>query len=714
MGKKKENPLELYTDEQREAVEKHIEKYFGEIRNVFSEKEPEYIQLNINVISPTRENPYYTLVTSGMGAHRMNVPEDLKDKHLERAELAICLPPDWNLDSDKLEYYWPLKLLSLLSRIAIEEDAWLGWGHTVDYGTSFADNTDFCAIMMIYSMFGKKSVECELPDGEKVWFYQVLPLYRKEMEFKHEYGASELIKKMTDDELTVADIDRRCVVPDNFIELIDTVEQHSSKITKKNLDILEINGANHIAAFLRWLFEHDMINDDFLDFFTEDIQQIKSGEYDIRKFLINSLGGELTTDIMTERGGNFSHFYYSFYCAPPSYPNDVDKMAEAYFGEEKYNCDEFQDEAYLFVPFNEKYIQDMYEYINHAYADFCYYEEHKKLPDEENTDDDKDEDDYVLDSYKNHAKPIDEKGLNINKINAANHIVAFLKWCIEHKLMCKSFMDFYSDFKEGIDSGELDMRKFFINNLDGELNANMFNDKGQLFCYYYYNFTAESDEPCYPEDVDRMALDYFGEEKYNCDEFQDEAYLFVPFNDDYFTAINRYIEKNFKEFLEAEEKSIIDAVCDHSWKIKDKNLDIPEKNAATHIAVFLKWCIEHNLMSDNFVKFYAKYNEEIESGSLDMRDFIITNLKGELNMTLFNEEGRAFCEYYYDFTTESDEPCYPDDVDKAVLDYFGEEKFNSEKFQNEAYLFAPFNKTFCKTLSRYISKAYRNFKKLFK
>lgn len=708
MGKKKseknssEKPLELYTAEQVKIVEEHIEKYFGEIRNVFSEKNSEYIKLNINVIPPSRKNPYYTLVTSGMGAHFMKVPSELKDKHLERAELVLCLSPDWDLNSEELEYYWPLKLLSLLSRLPIEENSWLGWGHTVNYGSPFADNTEFCGAMIIYSMFGKESVECKLSDDEKIWFYQVLPLYRNEMNFKHKYGASALIRKFTDKQLTVADIERPCLVPENFMELIDSVEDHSRKIKEKNLDILEINGANHISAFLRWFLEHDMLNDDFLEFFEEDIELIKSEKYDIRKFLINSLGGELTTDILKDEGRDFAHFYYSFYCEPPSYPNDVDKMAEEYFGTERYKSDEFSDEAYLFVPFDKDYISAMYKYIDHAYSDFYYFKEHKKLPDEE-TDD---EDNYILDCYENHAKPIDEKGLKISKINAVNHIVAFLKWCIKHELMCEDFMGFYSEFQEDIESGKLDMREFFTDNLDGELNANMFNEKGQLFCYYYYDFTAESDEPCYPEDVDRMALDYFGEDKYNSDEFQDEAYLFVPFNDDYFTAINRYIEKNFEEFLEAEKNSIIDAVCDRSWKIEDKNLDIPEKNCATHMAVFLKWCIEHNLMSDNFVKFYADYREKIEDNSLDMRDFIITNLKGEMNTIFFNAEGRAFCEYYYEE--------YYDDVDKAVLDYFGEDKFHSEKYQNEAYLFVPFNKTFFKILSRYINKAYRNFKKLFK
>ena len=43
------------------------------------------------------EHDYYTLVTMGMGAHRMNVPEELAEYKLERAELAIALPKDWKL-----------------------------------------------------------------------------------------------------------------------------------------------------------------------------------------------------------------------------------------------------------------------------------------------------------------------------------------------------------------------------------------------------------------------------------------------------------------------------------------------------------------------------------------------------------------------------------------------------------------------------------------
>ena len=53
------------------------------------------IRDSICIVPPTEERDYYTLVTMGMGAHRMNVPEELAEYKLERAELAIALPADY-------------------------------------------------------------------------------------------------------------------------------------------------------------------------------------------------------------------------------------------------------------------------------------------------------------------------------------------------------------------------------------------------------------------------------------------------------------------------------------------------------------------------------------------------------------------------------------------------------------------------------------------
>ena len=58
------NP-EVYTEEEMEAVEGHIEEYFGEFENVFHEIVSPDIHVDICVVPPTEERDYYTLVTMG-------------------------------------------------------------------------------------------------------------------------------------------------------------------------------------------------------------------------------------------------------------------------------------------------------------------------------------------------------------------------------------------------------------------------------------------------------------------------------------------------------------------------------------------------------------------------------------------------------------------------------------------------------------------------
>ena len=141
---------EVYTEEEMEAVEGHIQQYFGKVENVFHELVSPDIHVDICMVPPTEERDYCTLVTMGMGAHRMNVPEELVEYKLERAELAIALPADWKLDQESMKdekWYWPIRLLKSLARLPINCDSWLGHGHTVENREPFADNTKLCTAM---------------------------------------------------------------------------------------------------------------------------------------------------------------------------------------------------------------------------------------------------------------------------------------------------------------------------------------------------------------------------------------------------------------------------------------------------------------------------------------------------------------------------------------------------------------------------------------
>lgn len=200
---------ETYDEEEMEALDAHIGKYFGESENVFHEIVSPDIHVDIYVIEPTPARNFYTLITFGMGAHLMNVPEELDEYKLKRAEMVIYLPADWDIYEGDEEYYWPLRWLKILARLPIKHDTWLGWGHTVPNGGPFADNTLLSGVMLINPEDVEEGAAiCELPNGEEVNFYQVIPLYEEEMNYKLEHGAEGLLDKMADVS-SVVDLNRR-------------------------------------------------------------------------------------------------------------------------------------------------------------------------------------------------------------------------------------------------------------------------------------------------------------------------------------------------------------------------------------------------------------------------------------------------------------------------------------------------------------------------
>lgn len=197
---------EMYTQKEIKKVDKFINRVFGEAPTVFHELVSPDIHVDVFIIPPDRDRNYITLVTMGMGAHKMNVPEELKEHKLERAELLITLPADWKLNEREEKWYWPIRLLKSSARLPIACDTWLGWGHTVDNGEPYAENTDLCGALLIDPMVGTGNC-CKLSHSEEVNFYQLLPLYRSEMEYKIKHGAEELLKLLSETSFVV-DINR--------------------------------------------------------------------------------------------------------------------------------------------------------------------------------------------------------------------------------------------------------------------------------------------------------------------------------------------------------------------------------------------------------------------------------------------------------------------------------------------------------------------------
>ena len=371
---------EVYTEEEMEAVEGHIQQYFGKVENVFHELVSPDIHVDICMVPPTEERDYCTLVTMGMGAHRMNVPEELVEYKLERAELAIALPADWKLDQESMKdekWYWPIRLLKSLARLPINCDSWLGHGHTVENREPFADNTKLCTATLIGPQDTEDGSEvCTLPGGEEVNFYQVIPLYEDELDYKLEHDTDALLNKMRGISFVVNPtrqdaITRGTLSNDDFDGEMDDASYHIESIEEKELPIDPINAYNHMAIYLRWCMEHDLMAEEFLAEYGEVVEKVKadSASVDLREFIRDELDGCLFSVLFNHQGRAFAGYYYGEGDSP-YYPADVDDNALCFFGPERYHSDEFQDEAYLFIPFDEDYYQAMAEVIEERFANW--------------------------------------------------------------------------------------------------------------------------------------------------------------------------------------------------------------------------------------------------------------------------------------------------------------------------------------------------------
>ena len=212
--------LPIGDEETIDAISAHIEEHIGEIDQVWHELVSDLVHIDVHQVPPSEERPFWTLVTSGMSDKPMTVPEGAED--FAYAELMICLPPEWPVSQEDFNdenNYWPIRLLKVLARLPHEYETWLGPGHTVPNGGEdpvlYSDNNKYvCALMMNPGiMLSPEVADLDLPDGRKINFYAVWPLYQSEVDLKLNRGLDALIDQFEKYQVTeVLDLNRPAVV----------------------------------------------------------------------------------------------------------------------------------------------------------------------------------------------------------------------------------------------------------------------------------------------------------------------------------------------------------------------------------------------------------------------------------------------------------------------------------------------------------------------
>lgn len=361
-----------YTENERIEIIKFIEENFGKIEEVYETGYSDF-SLDIAQINPTEKKPYYTLITLGMGEHKMYNQNN--ENFSSFAELMISLPPDWNIDDDN--YKWVLNYLVNLAYIPFTFYFSYEWGHLENNIEPFTNETKLSAVSILYPEMKKENSELLKLENRNLQFYQIVPLYDEEYTFALKNGMKNLLLLDVEKKINfVVNMNREKVLEYSKEEkemqddIMDSAEWHLGDYYSKGIEVEEINIYNHLAIFLRWAMENSFLSDNFLKAYGKELEKYTSQDFvDLREFVKFRLKGDLRKSFFNDVGKEFIRHYYDYDNTNGNfYPEDIDEYAKRIFGEERYYSPELKREAYLYLTFDEKYYQDMKVVIDDVYS----------------------------------------------------------------------------------------------------------------------------------------------------------------------------------------------------------------------------------------------------------------------------------------------------------------------------------------------------------
>lgn len=185
-----------------EEISRHIQRTVGPVSTVFHEIVSDDLHIDLHHVRSTFLRRYEVVVTSGMSARPMNVPDDSRE--FAFAEVLAILPRGWPMLQTTWadeRNYWPMRLLKTLARFPHERNTWVAMHHTLgngaaEYGAQpYAEGTGLCAALLTPPLtLGESAWVLERPNGAKCFFWAVVPLHAAELRYKMQHGAEALIE----------------------------------------------------------------------------------------------------------------------------------------------------------------------------------------------------------------------------------------------------------------------------------------------------------------------------------------------------------------------------------------------------------------------------------------------------------------------------------------------------------------------------------------
>lgn len=188
-------------EEYGRAVQAYFHSLFPRRQwSVFQDPDGTPLAVDVELLYPTVEEPFYLLHTIGMSAAPMHYPagEFVAAKE-GYGELCLILPADWPFRKDRDislndEEAWPIWLLMELGRFPHVHDVWMSYGFLLPNSEKhepFAGDTALSGLVIV--QFEGQLGGVSMADGTTVELLMPILLYKEEMDLCSDIGVDALV-----------------------------------------------------------------------------------------------------------------------------------------------------------------------------------------------------------------------------------------------------------------------------------------------------------------------------------------------------------------------------------------------------------------------------------------------------------------------------------------------------------------------------------------
>ncbi len=187
-------------------VQEYFHRLFPRRRGkLFSDMIGKPVVIDVEMLYPTVEEPFYLLHTMGMSAIPMHYPAGTFIREGESyGELYMILPADWPFgrcrDSSLTDpAAWPVWLLMELGRFPHVHQIWMSYGFMLPNTEAcepFSPMTNLSGVVIVQVEGDLGSLK--MPDGTTVELFMPILLYKEEMELCDEIGVDAVVEEIVD------------------------------------------------------------------------------------------------------------------------------------------------------------------------------------------------------------------------------------------------------------------------------------------------------------------------------------------------------------------------------------------------------------------------------------------------------------------------------------------------------------------------------------